>query len=73
MQPSNVGIIPIRGFIVATHAPSASAAAAGRLIRPIPQAVPAPFAYWIAGPKATADEPKFVRFRIWLLEQAAGA
>ena len=35
VQPSNVGIIPIRSFIIATHAPSASiAAVAGQGVAP---------------------------------------
>ena len=44
---------------------------AGRLVRPLDDAVPAKFAYWIVCPKATAASPKIARFRDWLLDQAA--
>jgi LysR family glycine cleavage system transcriptional activator len=61
-----------QGVALARSALAALDLAAGRLVRPLPLAVPAPFAYWIVGPKASADEPKITRFRNWLLEQAAG-
>lgn len=44
----------------------------GRLVRPFPLALPVPYAYWIVCPKATANLPKIVRFREWLLAEAIG-
>jgi LysR family glycine cleavage system transcriptional activator len=41
----------------------------GRLVRPLKEAVPAEFAYWIACRKSTADAPKVSQFRSWLIEQ----
>jgi LysR family transcriptional regulator, glycine cleavage system transcriptional activator len=46
--------------------------AAGRLLRPLPQSLPADFAYWIVAPMATAGRPVLRRFREWLLAEAAG-
>jgi LysR family glycine cleavage system transcriptional activator len=43
----------------------------GRLVRPFPLALPAPFAYWIVCPKATAKLPKIVAFTDWLMAEAA--
>jgi LysR family glycine cleavage system transcriptional activator len=43
----------------------------GRLVRPIPHEVPALFAYWIVCPRSVAGTQKIVRFRDWLLAQAA--
>lgn len=45
---------------------------AGRLVRPFPQALEAPFALWIVCPKSTAGLPKIATFRSWLLKEAAG-
>ncbi len=44
---------------------------AGRLTRPFAMALPAPFAYWIVCPKATAKLPKIAAFTDWLLAEAA--
>ncbi len=44
---------------------------AGRLVQPFGPALPAPFAYWIVAPEATAGLPKIVTFRDWLLAEAA--
>jgi len=41
----------------------------GRLIRPLPDVVPAEFAYWIVYPKSNAKRPKIKRFQNWLLKQ----
>jgi LysR family transcriptional regulator, glycine cleavage system transcriptional activator len=41
-----------------------------RLVRPFPVALPLAKSYWIVAPKATADLPKLVAFRDWLLAQA---
>lgn len=43
----------------------------GRLIRPVPQATKAEFAYWIVSPETSANRSPLVRFREWLLEAAA--
>ena len=43
----------------------------GRLVRPFPLALEAPFALWIVCPKATAELPKIATFRRWLLDEAA--
>ena len=43
----------------------------GRLVRPIPVALPLAKGYWIVCPKATATLPKIVTFRDWLLAEAA--
>jgi hypothetical protein len=39
-------------------------------VRPLPHAVPAPFAYRIVCPKAAAALPRIDRFRRWLVDQA---
>jgi LysR family transcriptional regulator, glycine cleavage system transcriptional activator len=41
----------------------------GRLVRPLREAVPAEFAYWIVCRKSAADAPKISQFRAWLIEQ----
>jgi LysR family transcriptional regulator, glycine cleavage system transcriptional activator len=41
-----------------------------RLVRPFELRLPAPFAYWIVCPKATAQLPKIVAIRKWLLAEA---
>ena len=43
----------------------------GRLVRPFDLALPVTYAYWIVCPKATAQLPKVVTFRNWLLAEAA--
>src|SRR5216684_2231407 len=42
---------------------------AGRLVRPLEEAMPAEFSYWIVCRKAVADTPKISQFRSWLIEQ----
>jgi LysR family transcriptional regulator, glycine cleavage system transcriptional activator len=42
-----------------------------RLLRPFPIALPLSKSYWIVCPKATANLPKLVAFREWLLTQAS--
>lgn len=44
--------------------------AAGRLVWPFDLCVPTNFAYYIVGPEKTADQPKIVAFRSWLLAEA---
>jgi len=43
----------------------------GRLVRPFELALPVPYAYWIVSPQATAQLPKIVTFREWLVAEAA--
>ncbi len=43
----------------------------GRLVRPFAHTLAVPYAYWIVCPKATANLPKIVTFREWLLSEAA--
>jgi LysR family transcriptional regulator, glycine cleavage system transcriptional activator len=43
----------------------------GRLVRPFPIAVPLSKSYWIVCPKASANLPKLVAFRDWLVAQAS--
>ncbi len=45
--------------------------ASGRLVRPFDYNLPAEFAYYIVCPEATADQPKVVAFRQWLLQESA--
>jgi LysR family glycine cleavage system transcriptional activator len=42
---------------------------AGRLVRPLDEAMPAEFSYWIVCRKSVADTPKIAQFRSWLIEQ----
>ena len=42
---------------------------AGRLVRPLQEAIPAEYAYWIVCRKSAADAPKISQFRSWLIEQ----
>jgi len=42
---------------------------AGRLVRPLDQAMPAKFAYWIVCRKSAFDMPKIEQFRAWLVDQ----
>src|SRR5262245_11612595 len=42
----------------------------GRLVRPFVLKLPAAFAYWIVCPKATAQLPKIVAIRNWLIAEA---
>jgi LysR family glycine cleavage system transcriptional activator len=44
--------------------------AAGRLVRPFALSFPVLFAYYIVSPLVTAERPRVVAFREWLLEEA---
>jgi LysR family glycine cleavage system transcriptional activator len=44
--------------------------AAGRLVRPFELSFPVNFAYYVVCPVVTADRPRVVAFREWLLEEA---
>jgi LysR family transcriptional regulator, glycine cleavage system transcriptional activator len=43
----------------------------GGLVRALDVAWPQEFAYWLVYPKATADQPKIVAFRVWLISERA--
>lgn len=43
--------------------------AAGRLVRPFPQATPDLFAYFLVYPREKSDDPKIVGFRDWIMEE----
>jgi LysR family glycine cleavage system transcriptional activator len=60
-----------QGIALARSALAMLDLAAGRLIRPVRNAVPATFAYWIVCPQPHAGRPKVERFRQWLLGEAA--
>jgi LysR family transcriptional regulator, glycine cleavage system transcriptional activator len=59
-----------QGVALARTALAALDLIAGRLVRPLPQAVPAEFAYWIVCRKTVTDAAKIRRFRSWLNAQA---
>ncbi|MGE0715855.1 MAG: transcriptional regulator GcvA [Alphaproteobacteria bacterium] len=59
-----------QGVALARSALAALDLIAGRLVRPVPQVVAAPYAYWIVGPPRAARQPAIRRFRAWLLAQA---
>jgi len=60
-----------QGVALARSALAAWDLIAGRLVRPFELALPLTYAYWIVCPKATANLPKIVTFRDWLLTEAA--
>ncbi|MEM7225999.1 MAG: transcriptional regulator GcvA [Pseudomonadota bacterium] len=62
--------VAAQGVALARSALAALDLAAGRLVRPLNEAVPAEFAYWIVCPKARAELPKIRRFTKWLLQTA---
>ena len=41
----------------------------GGLVRVLDVAWPQEFAYWLVCPRATADQPKIVAFRDWLMAE----
>ncbi len=43
----------------------------GNLVRVLDVAWPQEFSYWLVCPRATAEEPKIVGFRDWLISQRA--
>lgn len=60
-----------QGVALARSALAALDLAAGRLVRPLTESVPAKFAYWIVCPKPSAGVPKVARFREWLHAEVA--
>lgn len=62
-----------QGIALARSALADRDLAEGRLVRPMPEARPAAFAYWIVFPPTSAGLPKIIRFRDWLVREAAQA
>jgi LysR family transcriptional regulator, glycine cleavage system transcriptional activator len=60
-----------QGIALARTALASSDLISGRLVRPFPQTLEAPYAFWIVCPKATTELPKISTFRGWLLKEAA--
>jgi LysR family glycine cleavage system transcriptional activator len=60
-----------QGIALARTALAAWDLIGGRLVRPFELSLPVPYAYWIVCPKATANLPKIVLFREWLLAEAS--
>ena len=60
-----------QGIALARTGLAASDLISGRLVRPFSLALQVSYAYWIVCPKATAELPKIVTFRSWLLDEAA--
>ncbi len=63
--------VDAQGVTLARSALAAWDLIGGRLVRPFALALPVPYAYWIVCPRATANLPKIVTFRDWLLAEAA--
>jgi LysR family glycine cleavage system transcriptional activator len=58
-----------QGIVLARSALASLDLIAGRLVRPLADAMPAEFSYWIVCRKLVAETPKIGQFRAWLLEQ----
>lgn len=59
-----------QGIAISTGALAAADMAAGRLVRPFDLALSEAFAYFLVCPHATADRPKIVAFREWIMAEA---
>jgi LysR family glycine cleavage system transcriptional activator len=59
-----------QGVALARTALAALDLIAGRLLCPLPERVPAPYAYWVVCPRPSARQPLVAGFRRWLLAQA---
>lgn len=60
-----------QGVALARSALAAHDIRTGKLVRMFDVSLPAPYGYFIVCPKATADQNKIVRFRDWLIAEAA--
>lgn len=60
-----------QGIALARTALAAWDLLSGRLVRPFPQVLQAPYALWIVCPISAAALPKIATFRGWLLNEAA--
>ena len=59
-----------QGVALARSVLAADEIASGRLVRPFDVDVPAEYAYYLAYPEKSADQPNVVAFREWILEEA---
>lgn len=59
-----------QGIAIAKGTLAADDLAAGRLVRPFDQSLPANYSYWLVCPEASAERPKIAAFRDWLLAEA---
>jgi LysR family glycine cleavage system transcriptional activator len=59
-----------QGVALARSALAAGDLLSGRLVRPFALSLEAPYAYWIVCPRPTAELPKILVFRNWLLKEA---
>jgi LysR family transcriptional regulator, glycine cleavage system transcriptional activator len=59
-----------QGVALARSALAAHDIRTGKLVRLFDISLPAPYGYYIVGPKSNAAQPKIVRFRNWLLAEA---
>ena len=59
-----------QGVALARSVLAADEIASGRLVRPFDVDVPAEYAYYLAYPEESADQPNVVAFREWILEEA---
>jgi LysR family glycine cleavage system transcriptional activator len=59
-----------QGVALARRVLAAGDLAAGRLIQPFDVSIPHDLAYYLVCPEATADQPKIVAFRGWLLAES---
>jgi LysR family glycine cleavage system transcriptional activator len=58
-----------QGVVLARTALASLDLIAARLVRPLQEAMPAEFSYWIVCRKSVADSPKVTQFRSWLIDQ----
>ena len=59
-----------QGVALARSVLAADEIASGRLVRPFDVDVPAEYAYYLAYPEKSADQPNVMAFREWILEEA---
>jgi len=70
-SPFNDAAIDGQGIALARTALAAADLINGRLVQPFQTTLPLKNTYWIVCPKATSVLPKIVKFRDWLLAEAA--
>jgi LysR family transcriptional regulator, glycine cleavage system transcriptional activator len=59
-----------QGIALARTALVATDLISGRLVRPFPETLEAPFSFWIVCPKSSSELPKISTFRKWLVDEA---
>ena len=60
-----------QGVVLGSDVLCAEDLASGRLVKPFDVHLALDFGYWVVSPQATADRPKVVAFREWLLAEAS--